>query len=235
MLEFFKQFPELTAVMSEREDGSMKLFGAGGLSLGNRAKFFKKRNIDENKIISAEMLHGAKIEIVNSASAKIILGVDGLVARDDGIFLAVTVADCVPVYFYEPERKIIGIAHCGWRGVVGGIIKNSLGKIQELGGQVEKIKIALGPGINKCHFEIKKDVLKNFASYPEFVAKKEGKLFVDLKGIIKKQLGGAGVDLEKMENNMDCTMEHARYFSFRRDRPEVVESMIALIGMGKEK
>ena len=233
MLKFFENIPEIVAVMSERSDGSMKLSGEDDSTLKNRKKFFDKIEIEEEKILAAKMAHGSKMEIVDSASEEIISGADGLATKDQNVFLSVTVADCIPVYFYEPNRKIIALAHCGWRGIVGGIVKNAIEKISILGGNPGSLMVAFGPGINQCHFEIQEDVLEKFSDFPESVARREGKIFVDLKRMIRKQLEDAGVDLKNLEDNTACTFENGRYFSYRRDKPPVVESMIAIIGMRK--
>lgn len=231
MIKFLKNIPEVMAVMSEREDGSMKLFKESGLNWENRARFFAKIGVGENNVVSAEIVHGTKVEIVDSTSAEIVSGADGIVTNDKNIFLAVTVADCIPVYFYDSERKVIGLAHAGWRGIVNGVIGNTVEKISELGGAPDDLKIAFGPGINVCHFEIKADVLDKFSDYPKFVVKRDGKIFVNLKGIIKKQLTALQIKSENIEDSSECTFENNRYFSFRRDRPETIEAMVAVIGL----
>ncbi|EKE11025.1 MAG: hypothetical protein ACD_15C00151G0003 [uncultured bacterium] len=230
MVKFFQNMPEIAAVMSEREDGSMKLFEDSELNLENRKRFFEKIGIGENKVVAAEIVHETDVAIVDNASPEIMREADGLVAKDENVFLSVTVADCIPVYFYEPEQKIIAIAHCGWRGIVDGIIESSVNKVIGLGGKAENLKVALGPGIDKCHFEIREDVLERFSKYPEFIIRREDKIFVDLKGIIRKQLANFNINTENIEDNKECTVEHDRYFSYRRDRPKSTEAMIAIIG-----
>ena len=230
MLKFFQKSSEVLAALSEREDGSMKLT-ADELNSKNRNKFFERLEIGSEKVISAGIANSARAEIVSNDSPKIIYGTDALITTNENIFLSITVADCIPVYFYEPDQKILALAHAGWRGIVGGIIINTLKKISELGGQAENLLVALGPGIDKCHFEIKEDVLEKFSERPEFIERREGKIFVDLKGIIKKQLNEAGIKTENIESNPDCTFENERYFSFRRDKPAVVEAMLVIIGI----
>lgn len=231
MLKFFEKNPKILAVMSERGDGSMKLFADANLNLENRKRFFEKIGISKSRIISAEIIHGTKVEIVSNTSPELVLGADGLITKDRNVFLSATVADCIPVYFHEPQEKIVAVIHCGWRGIVGGIIENVIEKILEIQGKAENLRVALGPGIDRCHFEIKKDVLDDFASHLEFIIRKDDKIFVDLKGIIKKQLLAKGVDLKNLENNNDCTVEKNTYFSFRRDKPKLTEAMIAVIGL----
>lgn len=235
MIKFFKSNPEILAIMSEREDGSMKLFDKNWKldsdNEENRRKYFEKNGIGSTNVVSAFLKSGTNVEIVEKNQPRIIEETDGLVTNQKNIYLTVTSADCIPVYFYEPRHQIIALAHCGWRGIVDGITKNTLEKISELGGKSENMKVALGPGINECHFEIKEDVLDKFRNYPGFIARRADKMFVDLKGIIKEQLTDAGVNLENLENNEECTMENDKFFSFRRDKPKITEAMIAVIGM----
>lgn len=231
MIKFFQNIPKILAVMSEQEDGSMKLFKDSDLNLENRKRFFEEIGIGGNKIIAAEIVHGVKVEVIDNSSLEFILEADGIITKDANIFLSVTIADCIPVYLYESEQRIIGVLHCGWRGIVSGIIENAIKRVMSIDGKVEKIKIAMGPGINSCHFEIGNDVLCKFKDYAEFVIRRENKIFVDLKGIIIKQLNGLGIDSKNIENNKECTMESDMYFSFRRDKPRVTEAMVAVIGL----
>jgi hypothetical protein len=233
MINFFEKYPEVLAVMSEREDGSMKLLRGKNLNLENRAIFFRKIRINESKIISAEIAQGAAVEIVDVSSLKIIYGADSLITQEKNVFLSITVADCVPVYIYEQEHGIISLIHCGWRGISDGIIENTLRKIMDLGGKAENLKIALGPGINICHFEIKEDILDKFSDYPEFIIRRDDKISIDLKGIIRKKLADFNVDLDNIEDNRECTAESDKYFSFRRDKPKIAEAMVAVLGIRK--
>lgn len=231
MIKFFEKYPEIIAVMSENKDGSMKLFKNSYKNAMNRNIFFKSIGINSDRVISAGIANGINVKIISANSMKVIYGTDGLVTNRKNVFLSITVADCIPVYIYEPENGILGIAHCGWRGIVNGIIKNSYYKITELGGRADNLEVALGPGICKSHFEIKEDVLDKFSDYSEFIIQRDDKIFVDLKGIIKKQLGYFQIKSADIEDNAECTFESDKYFSFRRNKPEIVEAMIAIIGI----
>lgn len=233
MIEFFKQFPEVTAVMSEKSDGSMRL-SAGNSNLENRLNFFRGIGIGEDKVVSASLAHGTDVAVVSNNKEKVISATDGLVTGSQDVFLLVTIADCVPVFFYDPEYKIIGIAHAGWRGAAGNIVGEMIRKIGGLGGRADNLKISLGPGINSCHFEVKDDVAGKFRNYGKHIINRDGGIFVDLKGVIREQLRKAGIKEENIEDNRECTFENKeKYFSFRRDKPEVVEAMAALIGIKK--
>ena len=227
------------AVMSEKKDGSMKFFKESVLNLENqknRKRFFEKMEIKESEVVYAYLQGGNKATVVENSGREIIPETDALITKQKNLYLSITVADCIPVFFYNAEAKIISIVHAGWRGIVSGIVKNTVDKIIEVGGQPENMAVAMGPGINACHFNIKADALDEFDEYKEFLLEKDGLRFVDLKGIIKKQLLELGINPENIENNNDCTFENAdKYFSYRRDKknPENMEAMLALIGMKK--
>lgn len=208
--------------MSLAEDGSMK-------GDENRRRFFEKNNINKERIVKINQTHGKEARIASDSNLKDRLDADALVTKEKDIILSVGTADCVPVFFYESEKKIIGIAHAGWRGTVRGIISNTINKILELGGEAENIHVVLAPGINSCHFEVKQDVAEKFENYKEFIVRKNERIFIDLKGVIKKQLRELGVPPENIENYIDCTHCDRKYFSYRRDNPAVVETMISLI------
>lgn len=233
MNRYFESNQEILAVLSEKIDGSMRLFADKPVCLENeknREKFFVKCRIKSENVVSAGLVNGNNVEIITDVSKKCILNTDGLVTDKREIYLALTVADCIPVYFYDEKNAIVGLAHAGWRGVVGGIVKNMIAKMQFLGSDAKNIKVQFGPGINQCHFEIKEDILDRFAGYEKYVARKEGKIHVNLKGILFSQLSICGVREENVFNDSECTFCHKRYFSFRRDKPPITEAMVAIIG-----
>jgi len=232
MLKFFEKFSEIIAIMSEKSDGSMKLFGINeptrSYNLNNRKIFFQKNGINAESVVNAELAHGTNVEIISDVSKKDVFKTDGIVTKNRNIFFAITIADCIPVFFYEKEKGIIALVHAGWKGTAGNIAGNAIEKILELGGNIENIHVALGPGINICHFEIKEDVLNEFAEYKKFILRRNGKIFVDLKGIIAEQFLSMGIENENIENNSACTYCSENLFSFRRDKTN--ETIIAIIG-----
>jgi len=221
--------------MSDRNDGSMRLFIDGVLDKKfekNRKNFFKKIGIDYYDVISACLIHGANVKHIKSNKQKIIPKTDALVSREKNTFLSVTSADCIPILFYDPRAKIVGIAHAGWRGVVGKIAEKTIEKIVKLGGSAKNIRVAMGPGINKCHFDIGKNIGKKFIPYKELIEKRDDKYFVELKEIIKKQLLHSGITEKNIENKNDCTFCNSKkYFSFRKEQEKNVGLMIILIGI----
>jgi hypothetical protein len=229
MLKFLKDQKEIISVMSQKKDGQMKLFGRGYLK--NRKDFLGEFGIDLKNVVSAEICHGKKVEVVENNKQKIIFGADGLVTEEKGIFLAVTVADCVPVLLYEKKKKIIGIVHAGWRSTIKDIVSVAISKIEKLGGDVKDLKVEIGPAIEGCHFEIGKDTAKHFKKWEKFVRIRKGKQFVDLKGILKFQLEKSGVKKTNIKTSTICTYCDEKYFSARRDNNKKVQAGVVVIGI----
>lgn len=237
MIEFFNDFPEIIARISSRKDGNMK-FGDGDMGevSENRKIFFKKNNISENKIVSAKLAHGNRVELVNDKSPRIITGADALVTRDKNKFLSITVADCYPVLFYDPIAEIIAIAHAGWKGVSEDIIFNIVSKMIESGSNNQDIIAEIGPGICLQHFEFDKDQAKKefnkyyLNKYSTIIS--DEKVRIDLRRIIVDQLEKNGII--KIKGGEECTYcDQDKYFSARRDKKSPVEAMIVVIGMKK--
>src|SRR3990167_7820179 len=112
MFTFFKQFSEIQAVLSEKKDGSMRLLPKRedwlSENIENRKQYFEKVGLGGKKVIAAHLVHGNHIALVDHAPPDYILEADGLVTTDPSVALAITVADCCPVYFYDEKKRMIG-------------------------------------------------------------------------------------------------------------------------------
>ena len=203
-------------------------------NLENRQRYFAKLGISLDNLVSTELIHGNNVEVVDrSNKGQIIADSDGLVTDQKNLFLCITAGDCVPIYFYDHKKEIIGIVHAGWRGVVKNIAGSLIEKMtNEYQAKPEDIVVYIGPHLKKCHFEVKQDVKDQFEDYPNFIIVDNNRIMIDLLGIIKKQLTEAGVNESNINTSDLCTYcEEDRYFSYRRDKPSNVEGMIAYIGM----
>jgi len=207
---------------SEKGDGSMYLFteNPSPENVANRKRFFEANNLGGRKIVVAKLVHGSNVQKVDARSEYFIPDTDALVTRTPEILLTLTGADCFPVYFEEKTTGIIGLAHCGWRGIVDGIIRKTTSAIIEMGGKAENIVLTIGPGICVKHFEIKEEALPSFSEYPEFILRDKN-IRVDLKGIIKKQADESGIVSSNISDTNECTYcLDEKYFSYRRDKIE---------------
>jgi YfiH family protein len=147
---------------------------------------------------------------------------DGLVCDRPGPVLAAFAADCIPLLFADPEARVIGAAHAGWRGTVGGIAANVVARMVELGARADRIRVALGPSIGPCCFEVGPEVVEQFraalGALPGLVVPGPRKDHVDLRVATRAVLDRAGVRPELVDAAPPCTRcEADRFFSYRRD------------------
>lgn len=231
----------LTLAVSLRRDGSMGFVTARvgeRIVEKNRRRFFHPLGVVSSRVVRAHLMHGNRVVVVRGK----LHGrprADGLVTNQPGTFLAVTIADCFPVFLYDSEFSAVGIAHAGWRGVTSGVVVKT---VRALSGayaiRPQELHATIGPGIQQCHFEIKKEALSKFRQYSAFIRRQKGKIFVDLVGIIMRQLEESGVLKDHIRAVSSCTY-HApvHYFSYRRDHnsdfPNGFGSMLAVIGIQK--
>ena len=152
--------------------------------------------------------------------------IDGLCTNEPGVTLVIYTADCVPLYFVDPEHRAIGLAHAGWRGTAAGMAQVMTERMAaEFGTDPQKLLVAIGPSICKEHFEVDEPVAKEFLALEragEFVTlptEKDSKYHVDLWECNRQFLLAAGVPAENITLGRVCTMcESDLLFSHRRTR-----------------
>jgi len=93
--------------------------------------------------------------------------------------------------------------------------------------------IEIGPHIKDCHFEVKDDLVKAFSYYPECVKKVKNNLYLNLEEIIIKQLVSVGLEKTNIIKSTECTYCSDKYFSYRRDKPQEIQAMLAYIMLEK--
>ena len=147
---------------------------------------------------------------------------DGLVCDRAGPVLGAFAADCIPLLFVDPEARAIGAAHAGWRGTVNGIAANVVARLVELGARADRLRVALGPSIGPCCFEVGPEVVAEFRAafgeVPGMVVAGPHKDHLDLRIATRTVLERAGVAPASIDDRPPCTRcESDRFFSYRRD------------------
>lgn len=232
LFSIFNNYPGLLITISTRADGTMKYENGVDREevLSNREAFFNKIEIKKKNIVSAGLVHGNVIRIIGKNSGNI-NGVDGLLTRDRETFLTITVADCLPVYVYDKRKKIVGLIHAGWKGLSKNIVRKTIMILKnKFKSEGNNLIIGIGPGICSSHFEVKENVLNKFRNYKDAIKQKDGKNFLDLRSIAKRQLIEEGVNKDNIEINKICPYEDEKFFSYRRDK-KPLKTMVAIIGM----
>lgn len=197
----------------------------------NHRRLAKVVGYDETRLVFSDQVHTTKIHKVTEADCgkgitKVtdIIGVDGLVTDEPGIPLITFYADCVPLFFYDPVKKVVALAHSGWRGTAAGIGKIMLEYMnRQYGSRAEQVLCAIGPSICQKCYEISSDVAQEFQrtftteQYADFMQDTgNGKYHLDLWKVNQYILLGAGITKEHLEITDICTCCNPQFlFSHR--------------------
>jgi YfiH family protein len=192
----------------------------------------KNLGLDWNQLITCQQVHGDQIAIVKNAQTCVFYQTDGLMTDVSGLVLGVFVADCVPIFLYEPEHQVIGILHSGWRGTAQKIAAKAIRLIhQQWNAKPDQILVEIGPHIQNCCYEVGPEVSSLF---PENCSEPSGrKQKLNLQRVIVCQFKEAGVDEKNITLNPDCTFSDPRFFSYRRDKTQA--RMLAYISKNSSK
>lgn len=227
-------YENIISGFSNKSDGNMRVFlnQSQKITKLNRELFFKEKKISPKSLILADLVHDNKVKIVNyKHKGKIIIGTDALITQNKNLCLALTAADCLIIYIYDPEKEVIALVHAGWRGLLKNIIENTINiLINNYNIQTKDLKIFISPHIQSCHFEIKKDILKKFSKYKEYIIKKDKSIKVNLSKIAETKLLKKGINKKNIQVSPECTYcLKNKYFSYRRNKDKELETMIAYL------
>jgi len=145
---------------------------------------------------------------------------DALVTDRPGLALGILTADCTPVLFADREAGVVGAAHAGWKGAIGGVIESTVGQMEALGADRTRIVAAVGPTIARKSYEVDEGFFRRFTSENEenerfFSSGKPSHYQFDLEGFVVSRLAGAG--LSRIEAlGLDTYSDSDRFFSYRR-------------------
>jgi polyphenol oxidase len=214
--EFFK-FEGLIAVTSDASiDFTPEDFDSP-LNSAQRAYLQKECGVDIPRVFWRKQIHGDNILEAQGGvgSSKGCPDADAYITNEKDLPIAIRTADCVPVFIFDPLRRVIGLAHAGWKGTYKSIAVKTVQRMQEkYASQPSGLKIVLGPCIRECCYQVGKEFRDYF---PSHVKERGGHLYADVTGANRDQLLQAGVRKENILDSGICTCCHKDYFSFRRD------------------
>jgi polyphenol oxidase len=145
---------------------------------------------------------------------------DAMVTRTEGLAIGVTAADCGPILLVDPNARVIGAAHAGWKGALTGIVESTVAAMETLGAERSGIVAAIGPLIRQHSYEVGSEFVERFmeadAEHALFFipAARENHAMFDLAGFIRMRLENAGV-LMIDDIGVD-TYSDERFYSYRR-------------------
>jgi YfiH family protein len=146
---------------------------------------------------------------------------DAVFTRVSGLAVGVRTADCLPILVEDPVGRQVAAVHAGWRGVIGDVLGATLDRLRQNGARLEALRVAIGPAIQACCFEVDGDLPARFeaAFGPRVVRRVDGKqkVHVDLPYAVATSLRARGLGEAQVDVLPDCTRCDARFFSHRRD------------------
>ncbi len=188
----------------------------------NKQDICKYLEIDEKNLIHPSQTHTSNVDV-----AKIGLSsypdTDGLILTNNEQAVYLNFADCTPVVIYDPVNHIAAVSHAGWRGTAGMIASKTVQKMEdEFNSKPENLKCAIGPAISFCCYNVGEDVYRELSKtvkdFSRLYEIRKGSIYVDLKGINKRQLIESGVKELNIDVCPYCTVcNNNLFFSYRKE------------------
>lgn len=188
----------------------------------NRQRIAACLGTDGARVCTNSQVHGTEVtrvqDLWDQGQAP---AADALVTATPGFALSILAADCVPVLLADKTAGVIGAAHAGWKGALGGVIEAVVDAMVELGAERSHIVAATGPAIQQPSYEVGREVKQAFLSasneYGTFFVPSENSdhFQFDLPGMVARRLDEADI-AEKEISIVDTYADHDRFFSYRR-------------------
>ena len=145
---------------------------------------------------------------------------DALVTDRPGLALGILTADCAPVLLADVAAGVVGAAHAGWKGALGGVTDATILAMEALGAKRERIAAAIGPCIARSSYEVDDAFARRFAAHDPanerfFAEGREGHFQFDLEAYVAHRLAEAGIGRVALLG-LDTYADEARFFSYRR-------------------
>ena len=218
--------------MSLKNAGSMRFRNAE--TNQNRIDFFSSIGIDINRVVQPELSHSKEVYncfqddfhnplfesfLTKSIQQNAVIG-DGIITKEKNFVPVITVADCVPIWFYDPVSKVFGIVHSGWKGT--GIIENALLFAEKkYNAKISDFRVIIGPHIHSCCYKVDQEREKFFNSNfapdtceNQMLSLEKANLFI---------LEKIGIKPENLISIKNCTSCETNFGSFRRETGANVE------------
>jgi purine-nucleoside/S-methyl-5'-thioadenosine phosphorylase / adenosine deaminase len=189
----------------------------------NRKAFFAELGLSEENVAIQKQIHS---DIVRYVSKGGIVGEsDAMITDKKNLGLAVGIADCTPIFIYDPENKFIAAVHSGWRGTEKRILEKTILILKnEFNSKPQKLVACIGPSISQRNYEVGKEVADLFDD--KYKIKKDGKYLLDVASANYDMLVNLGLKGSNIEKSNLCTYEEKNLLhSFRRDGKKSGRSM----------
>ncbi len=145
---------------------------------------------------------------------------DALVTNQPNVLLGIVTADCVPVLLADVVAGVVGAAHAGWKGALGGVTNSTIAAMERLGAERSRIIAAIGPCIGRASYEVDDGFRRRFAEADAendrfFADGRAGHALFDIAAYVAARLAAVGIGRVDMIDHDTCGQADD-YFSYRR-------------------
>jgi hypothetical protein len=186
----------------------------------NRRRAAVHFGVEPQRLMNPWQTHSSDVVIVDAPFTGERPKADGIVTNTPRLAIGVVTADCGPILFSDAKAKVIGAAHAGWKGAVGGVLENTIATMETLGAKRENIVAVLGPSISQANYEVGPEFVDFFIGVSAMnlrwfePSKTPNHSMFDLWGYTLSRLSKAGVEAHCVNR---CTYtEDDNFFSYRR-------------------
>jgi YfiH family protein len=189
----------------------------------NRERAASAFDLAESDLLTLHQIHSSEVLTVGAERWTSPGGpkADALVTDRPGVVLGVLAADCAPVLLGDPDALVIGAAHAGWKGALGGVVEAAISAMERLGARRERLRAVIGPCIGRDSYEVGPEFPAPFLAQDEAngaffrAAPRTGHFLFDLAGYLAGRLARAGV--AAATTGPDTLASADDFFSYRRN------------------
>ena len=233
------EWPELPAqvgAFSTLRHGGVSLgrfgdgVGGGGMNLASHvedslAHVLHNRELLRQSLPASplwlEQVHG--VDAVDLDARAFDTRVDACITARAGVVCAVQSADCLPVLLCDANNLVVGAAHAGWRGLVNGVLENTVSAMLKRGANLETLSVWLGPAIGPRRYVVGEEVRQQFIDADAVAAgafaphaELDDKFYADLYSLARQRLRAVGI--KTIRGGEFCTVSTpGKFYSYRRD------------------
>jgi YfiH family protein len=187
----------------------------------NRRRMAERMGVGPDRLLTLYQVHSPDVVVATTPWASDARPkADAIVTSTENLAIGVTAADCGPILFVDPNARVIGAAHAGWKGALTGVLESTVEAMEKLGADRGGIVAAIGPLIRQHSYEVGPEFLARFLAADAdnalffLPSEREGHAMFDLGGYIRMRLENAGI-LMIDDIGLD-TYSDERFFSYRR-------------------
>ena len=186
----------------------------------NRRRVAEWMSVPPEALVTAYQVHSPDVIVVREAFGHPRPKADAIVTDRPGLAICAPALDCGPILYADPDARVVGAAHAGWKGAFTGVLESTIEAMERLGARRERIVAVLGPSISAANYEVGPEFVERFTAVDSAdtvyfqPSTKPGHALFDLNAYTIDRLGRAGVQAQMLGR---CTYaEPELFFSYRR-------------------